>query len=166
MRVVHLSDNVTVVVDIVAWATISTLVGYLMHRAAVDRFAADGPFTRLRAFELDGRWYERRLAIKSWKRHLPEAGGLFKDGFSKRTLRSDSVDQLERFVRETRRAESTHWVLLAAGPLFFLWNPWGLGLVMVAYGAVANLPCLVVQRYNRARLRRVVALAGRRRSTW
>jgi hypothetical protein len=35
---------------------------------------------------------------------------------------------------------------------------------MVAYGIVANLPCLVIQRYNRARLGRVVALARRRRS--
>jgi glycosyl-4,4'-diaponeurosporenoate acyltransferase len=72
------------------------------------------------------------------------------------------VDELNRFVTETRRAEATHWVLLAAGPLFLLWNPWGLGLVMIAYAVVANVPCLVVQRYNRARLLRVVERARRR----
>ena len=159
VRVIELSNEWTVVLDVVAWAAISTLTGYVAHRMPPSRFAADGFFTRLRPFESDGRWYERRVGIKRWKSRLPEAGALFRNGFSKRSLRSDSVDQLERFVVETRRAETTHWVLLAAGPLFVPWNPWGLALVMVAYGVVANVPCLVVQRYNRARLRRVIELA-------
>lgn len=164
VRVVDLPIGWTVVVDIVAWAVIGTVAGYAAHRAPVARFAEDGPLTRLRDFERDGRWYEQRIGIKRWKGRLPEAGGLFRDGFSKRSLRSESVDELERFVVETRRAEVTHWVVMGAGPFFLLWNPWGLGLVMVGYGVVANLPCLVVQRYNRARLQRVVALARRRRS--
>jgi len=164
VRVVDLPIGWTVVVDIVAWAVVGTVAGYAAHRAPAERFAKDGPFTRLRPFERDGRWYEQRLAIKSWKARLPEAGGLFRDGFSKRSLRSESLAELERFVVETRRAEVTHWVVMGAGPFFFLWNPWGLGLVMVGYGVLANLPCLVTQRYNRVRLQRVVALARRRRS--
>jgi glycosyl-4,4'-diaponeurosporenoate acyltransferase len=162
VALIELTKGWTVVVDVVAWAVLSTATGYLTHRAPVSRFASDGALTRLRPFEVDGRWYERHVAIKRWKGRLPEAGGLFPDGFSKRTLRSGSVDQLERFVVETRRAEVTHWILLAAGPFFVLWNPWGLALVMVLYAVVANLPCLVIQRYNRARLLRVVALARRR----
>ena len=58
------------------------------------------------------------------------------------------IGHLERFVVETRRAEATHWLVLAAGPFFVLWNPWGLALVMVAYAVVANVPCLLIQRYN------------------
>jgi glycosyl-4,4'-diaponeurosporenoate acyltransferase len=166
VRVVDLSIGWTVVLDVVVWAVVSTVTGYVTHRLPPQRFASDGFLTRLRPFEADGRWYERRLAIKSWKDRLPEAGAVFQGGFSKRSLRSASIDDLERFVVETRRAEVTHWVVLAAGPFFFLWNPWGLGLVMVAYAVVANVPCLVVQRYNRARLRRVVALARLRRSDW
>jgi Glycosyl-4,4'-diaponeurosporenoate acyltransferase len=37
---------------------------------------------------------------------------------------------LERFAAETRRAELAHWLILAASPWFFLWNPWWLGLAM------------------------------------
>jgi glycosyl-4,4'-diaponeurosporenoate acyltransferase len=159
LRVVSLPIGWTVVVDVVLWAVISTATGYLAHRAPVSRFDHDGALTRLRGFEDGGRWYERHVAIKRWKGHLPEAGGLFRDGFSKRSLRSASVDQLERFVVETRRAEVTHWILVAAGPFFVLWNPWGLALVMVAYAVVANVPCLVIQRYNRARLLRVLERA-------
>ena len=163
-RVIDLSLGWTVVVDVGMWALVSTAVGYAAHRAPDRWFRADGHLTRLRRFERDGRWYEQRLRIRSWKAKLPEAGGLFAGGFSKRHLRSDAIDQLERFIVETRRAETTHWVLLAAGPFFLLWNPWGLGLVMIAYAVAANVPCLLIQRYNRARLTRVVALAGRRSS--
>jgi glycosyl-4,4'-diaponeurosporenoate acyltransferase len=63
---------------------------------------------------------------------------------------------LERFAVETRRAELTHWLILAASPWFFLWNPWWLGLAMVGYGIIANVPCLAIQRYNRARLLRMI----------
>ncbi len=161
MRVIELPLGWTVVLDCVVWAVGGTAIGYLTHRAGPDRFARDGPVTRLRPFEQDGRWYEQHLRIKVWKRRLPEAGALFADGFSKRNLRDASAGQLERFVVETRRAEVTHWWVAALGPLFVLWNPWGLALVMVVYAVVANGPCLVVQRYNRARLQRVIHRIGR-----
>jgi glycosyl-4,4'-diaponeurosporenoate acyltransferase len=93
---------------------------------------------------------------------LPEAGSFFPGGFPKRTLGDRGSPHLERFVVETRRAELTHWVVLAAGPVFFLWNPWWLAVVMVVYALVANLPCIFVQRYNRARLERVLAYRARR----
>jgi len=163
MRVITLPIGWTVLLDCVVWAVVGTLTGYLTHRVGPDGFTHDGPITRLRAFEADGRWYERRLRIKAWKARLPEAGALFRDGFSKRDLRSAEVEHLRRFVVETRRAEITHWIVLACGPFFFLWNPWGLAVVMLVYAVVANVPCLLIQRYNRARLLRVIATASRSR---
>jgi glycosyl-4,4'-diaponeurosporenoate acyltransferase len=59
-------------------------------------------------------------------------------------------------VVETRRAELAHWPILALGPVFFAWNPWWLALAMVGYAVVANVPCILVQRYNRARLYRML----------
>jgi glycosyl-4,4'-diaponeurosporenoate acyltransferase len=50
------------------------------------------------------------------------------------------------------RTSLTHWAIAALGPVFFLWNPWWLALALLGYGLVANVPCLLVQRYNRARL--------------
>jgi glycosyl-4,4'-diaponeurosporenoate acyltransferase len=46
-----------------------------------------------------------------------------------------------------------------------LWNPWWLGLAMVGYALAANLPCLLTQRYNRARLMRMLARRGVARAT-
>ncbi|WP_208029055.1 hypothetical protein [Rhabdothermincola sediminis] len=149
-----------VVIDSLIWAAVSVIVGLFAHRASLTRLDRDGALTRLRGFERDGRWYERRLRIKRWKDHLPEAGDVFAGGFSKRALHGTSPAQLRRFVAETRRAELTHWVLMALGPVFFLWNPWWLGAAMVVYAVSANVPCLLVQRYNRARLERVLRRAG------
>jgi glycosyl-4,4'-diaponeurosporenoate acyltransferase len=107
---------------------------------------------RIRRFETNGRVYERWLRIRSWKDRLPEAGNLFLGGISKRRLPRHDRKGLERFAVETRRAELTHWLILAATPWFFQWNPWWLGLAMAGYGIVANVPCLAIQRYNRGRL--------------
>nr|WP_249420529.1 hypothetical protein [Rhabdothermincola salaria] len=128
-----------------------------MPRRRLDH---DTWLTRIRPFEDDGGLYVR-LGIKRWKDRTPELGGLFAGGVSKRS--SGGRPQLARFAAETRRAEYTHWLVMAAGPFFALWNPWYLALVMVAYGVVANLPCLVIQRYNRARITRMaVRLTDRR----
>jgi glycosyl-4,4'-diaponeurosporenoate acyltransferase len=163
LRIIDLPLGWTVVLDTAAWAVVGVAVGYGMHRVPAARLAHDGPLTRLRPFEADGRWYERRLHIKTWKARLPEAGALFEGGFSKRALDDSSLDHLERFVVETRRAELTHWLVLAAGVPFVLWNPPGLLAVMWLYAVVANVPCLLIQRYNRARLTRVLDRARRRR---
>jgi glycosyl-4,4'-diaponeurosporenoate acyltransferase len=42
--------------------------------------------------------------------------------------------------------------------VFFLpWNPWWADLVIVTYAIAANLPCILVQRYNRGRLSKLLA---------
>lgn len=138
------------------WAVLGTVTGYVMHRLPVRRFDHDNALTRLRPGEIDGRVYERRLAIRRWKRWLPEGGDVFEGGFNKSSLGRRDSSNLQRFVAETRRAEMTHWVTMFYGPLFWLWSSWWMGGVMVAFGIVANVPCLVTQRYNRARLLRVL----------
>jgi glycosyl-4,4'-diaponeurosporenoate acyltransferase len=156
LPLVELSNATAVLIDCIVWAALSTVVGLVTHRADDVRFVREGWLLRIRPWERDGRVYEERLHIKRWKNHLPEAGHLFEGGFDKKHLRRADPLYLERFVIETRRAEWTHWVLLAAGPLFVLWNPWGIAVAMVIYAVVANGPCVIIQRYNRCRLGRVL----------
>jgi glycosyl-4,4'-diaponeurosporenoate acyltransferase len=151
--------GVLVVVDAGVWAGLSVAVGWTANRLPPERFERDGFVTRLRPAETDGRFYRRTLHIGRWKDRVPEAGTAFAGGLAKRTLVARDPDRLHRFAVETRRAERVHWVLLACGPAFLLWNPLPLGLAMVGYAVVANGPCIVIQRYNRARLGRI----GRRR---
>jgi glycosyl-4,4'-diaponeurosporenoate acyltransferase len=155
--------GLVVAADAIVWAAWSAVVGYAAHRLPDDRLAEDGALTRLQAVERDGRIYER-VRIRRWKDRLPELGDAFPGGVSKRVLRSGASADLRRLVAETRRAELVHWAIPAIVPVFALWNPAALMAAMVAYAVVANLPCLVVQRYNRGRLLRVLALRERRRT--
>jgi glycosyl-4,4'-diaponeurosporenoate acyltransferase len=159
---IELSDAVAIAVSSAAWVLIGLVTGWHFHRQPPERFAHDDWLTRPRRFEAGGRWYQRRLRIRSWKDKLPEKGDLFRGGFSKRHLVDRSTAHLERFVIETRRAETVHWSNLAAGPAFLIWCPPLLGGCMIVFGVVAHLPFITIQRYNRERLQAILA---RRRRT-
>jgi glycosyl-4,4'-diaponeurosporenoate acyltransferase len=156
VRVVHLSDPVTVLVDVVAWGLVHAGAGYLAHRVPVAWLARDRWLFRERRVERGGRLYTRVLRIDRWKDRLPEAGALFAGGISKRHVTAADQGGLQRFVIETRRAELAHWMAAAPGPLFALWNPPAVVPLMIAYGLVVNLPFIAVQRYNRLRASRVL----------
>jgi glycosyl-4,4'-diaponeurosporenoate acyltransferase len=145
----------TVAIDAAVWAVWGTAVGYAAHRLPRATVARDSWLTRPRPWERDGRWYER-IGVRRWKRLLPDAGTVFRGGVSKRRLVGADVDSLRRLAEETRRAELVHWTVPALAPLFALWNPALLTLAMIVYAVLANAPCLIVQRYNRARLVRVI----------
>jgi glycosyl-4,4'-diaponeurosporenoate acyltransferase len=145
----------------VVWIAFHVGAGYLAHRLPARLLAQLPATSGSYGWERAGRIYWR-LGIRAWKDRLPEAGDFFPGGFSKRRLTSNEVGYFERFVLETIRAECSHWLTWALSLTFFAWNPWPVGILMVLYGAASNAPCILVQRYNRARLLRLVQTSGRR----
>jgi glycosyl-4,4'-diaponeurosporenoate acyltransferase len=97
------------------------------------------------------------LAIRRWKRWIPDAGGALPGGVAKASLVRRDPRALERLLLETRRAELVHWALLPAGLLTALWLPPAGVVVNGLFALLFNLPCVLLQRYNRARLRRCLA---------
>ncbi len=146
----------TVVVDVLAWGVFHSVTGYAAYRLDDRRLSRDGWLLRPRSFETGGRWYRRRLHIDRWKDRLPEAGGLFEGGMSKRRLPAYDVAGLLVFVRETRRAELAHWWALCCGPVFVIWNPPLASVLLIGYGVVVNLPFIAIQRYNRFRIQALI----------
>jgi glycosyl-4,4'-diaponeurosporenoate acyltransferase len=140
-----------VVLDALAWTAWSVAAGWWSAYRGPRHPEVDGPVLRLRPFERTGHWYERTLKVKRWKSWLPEAGRMF-GGRSKRRLPPGGAAGLPLFLADCRRAERTHWLILAATPVFAVWNTPGLFLAMALFAVVANGPCLVVLRYNRARV--------------
>lgn len=158
MRIVHLPTHWTILLDIAAWFVIHLGVVYIMTVQPSDRFDPQHWLHRPRAWERGGRLYERRLRIRRWKEWLPDGADLVRwRSFRKKRLTDRSVAYYQRFVRETCRAEWTHWIHLAFAPFFFLWNPAWVGVVMIAYAAGENLPLIIAQRYTRGRLQRVLS---------
>lgn len=146
MQCIDLSPIAIVVVNAAVFVAWSVAVSrWARHR----RFVADSWLYRARRWELDGARYEQ-LRIRRWKDRLPNAGS------AKTAIGTRSNSDLQRFVVETRRAEWVHWTIVAIVPSFALWNP-ALAMPLVLAIALAfNVPCIVVQRYNRLRLQRVL----------
>jgi glycosyl-4,4'-diaponeurosporenoate acyltransferase len=142
------------------WILIHFGIGYLAHRLPLGVLAALPVVNQSYRWENSGHLYEW-LGIRAWKDHLPEAGAFYEGGFSKRHLRSRDPAYLMRFVLETARAEWSHWLTWGMALTFFAWNPWQVGVVMLIYGGIVNLPCILIQRYNRARLKRVIRVLSR-----
>jgi glycosyl-4,4'-diaponeurosporenoate acyltransferase len=145
-----------VTIDALMWAAWCVVVGRFYARRPLDAFRRPGFVTRLRRFERGGDWYERRLRVRAWKHHLPEAGTWF-GGMSKSHLPAGARrDSLERFAAESLRAERTHWTVAVATPVFALWNPFWVFLGNVVFAVAINVPCIVVARFNRSRVAALV----------
>lgn len=146
-----------IALNVIAWLVIQLGLAWALTQVAAERLNARNRFACPQKWERDGHFYERVFAIKSWKDKLPDAAGWFRGGFPKARLRAASPEFLARFLRETWRGELVHWLALLALPLFSVWNPWWAVLVNAGYAVAANVPCIVVQRYNRARFQRLLA---------
>jgi glycosyl-4,4'-diaponeurosporenoate acyltransferase len=101
--------------------------------------------------------YERWLAIRRWKPWIPDAGNALPGGIRKASLARRDPDALRRLIGETRRAELVHWALWPAWLVTALWLPPAGVALNLLFATAFNLPCLLLQRYNRRRLQRVVA---------
>jgi glycosyl-4,4'-diaponeurosporenoate acyltransferase len=154
-------QSATIVADVIAWGVFHAATGYAAHRLDDDRLSRDGWLLRPRRFEAGGRWYRRRLRIHRWKDRVPDAGDLFRGGVSKRHLPAYDVAGLQLFARETRRAELAHWWAMSCGPVFVLWNPPLAAGLLVGYGVLANLPFILIQRYNRFRIQSLLERRSR-----
>lgn len=142
------------------WLLWSLLVGGLANRMPAPWLA--------HAHGLTGAWpwlestqgYERRLGIRRWKRWLPDAGAVLPAGVRKASLIGRDRAALERLMLETRRAELVHLTLWPFWLLTALWLPPAGVVINLFFATLFNLPCLLLQRYNRLRLQRTLRQLG------
>lgn len=140
--------------DVLAWLTAGAVVGRYQARRPLDALAEPGPLTRLTKWELAGSPFRRWVRVDAWKDRLPDAGTWF-GGLSKKQLPPDGAGGWRRFAAESLRAERTHWAMFAVLPVLATWNPPSLLLANVVFAIVANVPCLIIARHNRARVMRL-----------
>ena len=154
MRPSYGKDGLCVLLNIMvnafAWTAIQITLALIAQRVSSRHFDIT-----VSGWERNGQFYHS-LGVRAWKDRLPDAGSWLPGGFGKRRLCGRSFAELECFAREARRGELVHWSAIAALPLFTLWNSWPGMFVNAAYAIAANLPCIIAQRYNRARIARVL----------
>ena len=123
-----------------------------------DRF----PF-RSFPFEREGKLYEK-IGIRSWQNKAPDISKLIPGIVPRKEIpRRPDAEALRRMINETCVAELTHALLCFAGlALLRLWPGAG-GIVLIAlYVLLGNIPFILIQRYNRPRLQKLLRAAERR----
>jgi glycosyl-4,4'-diaponeurosporenoate acyltransferase len=157
MRLIYLPTFWTIVIDFIVWFIIHIGVVAIMVRISGKHFNSDSWLYRSWKWEKSGNIYQEVFKIKRWKQHLPDgARFLGRLGFQKKQLNNKSMEYFEAFLIETCRAELTHWIFILFAPFFFLWNRPGVGLFMIFYALIENVPFIIAQRYNRYRFRRLL----------
>ncbi len=161
---ISLSVPVIIVLDIVGWFVLHMSMACFFTRLPLQCFHSSSWLFRSRKWEIEGSLY-RVLGVKRWKEKLPDGAALFAGGFRKKRLAQADSSYYARFVRETCRSEAAHWAVIACTPVFFIWNYWWANIIMVLYAFVANMPCIVTQRYNRIRLEGLLSKLGQRKNS-
>lgn len=132
---------------------LSFFAGRLMarHSFKYDAF----PFRSL-PFEKDGQLY-KRLGIAAWQSHVPDMSRIFKKLMPPKKMegRPDRA-RLLLMIQETCVAELIHVLLGFAGiAVLWIWPGAG-GIIIWLVYCLGNLPYILIQRYNRPRLVRLL----------
>lgn len=107
-------------------------------------------------FEKNGKFYEQ-LGIKKWQGRLPDMSRLFPQFMPPKNLQGAYADRLLLMIRETCVAECTHGVLCILGLHgLTLWDSPLRFHLTAFYILFLNLPYMMIQRYNRPRLCRLL----------
>ncbi|MFT5465396.1 MAG: glycosyl-4,4'-diaponeurosporenoate acyltransferase [Verrucomicrobiales bacterium] len=153
---VELSGVWIVISNVVMIPVIHLSISWWFTRMPARRFDSDSFFSRERRWERGGRIYRRFFQIHRWKNWLPDAAPWFA-GLPKKQLASADPDYLSAFVIETRRGEAAHLAQIAALQITLIWNPWPAAAVAIfIYAVASNLPCILLQRFNRIRMQRLL----------
>ena len=165
MRVLFLSDGWTVVLCFAVWPVLQLAAAFVCLHVPDRFYSADAPLFRTRRFEQDGMLYDRLFRVSRWKHLIPDGGrALNKNGFKKKRLANFSEANLRRFLVESARAELTNWLAIFPFWVFWFFTPRPVPWLMLAYALAVNLPCIIVQRYNRPRVKRFIECRARRES--
>ena len=148
----------------VLYAAALALLAHPLGQAIPGPFDPEKRPFRSRKWEQNGRIYTK-LAIDKWKKLVPDMSRILPDMVKKELPGSGAVTaaQADTLVQETCRAEVVHTASCLLGLAFlWLWPGAGGAAVLAVWVRLANLPFMVIQRYNRPRLVRLAALLRKR----
>ncbi len=152
MKIDHLNFTILFIFNTAFVLGISLISAIICHLIPPKFYSEKNPLFKQRFWEFDGRTYEKILFIKLWKDKIPEAGEMIRiNPFNKKRLRSLDKAYIQRFIVETCRAELVHLLIIAFYPFSFIFNPTLGDYIMATLCIITNLPCIIIQRYNRIR---------------
>ncbi len=126
-------------------------------------FRADKFPFREYSFERETKIYSR-LRVRQWQKLVPDVSRVFPKIVPRKELVNEpSCAKLRIMINETCVSEVTHVMLSVLGAaMIWLWPGTGGRILFAVYVLVGNLPYIIIQRYNRPRLIRLLRSAERK----
>jgi glycosyl-4,4'-diaponeurosporenoate acyltransferase len=156
MRVIFLTPNQTFVLDIIAWIIFQLSIGYATSKIPAAIFDPNESWFQTKKWEKGGEIYQKFFRVKDWKGIIPSGAALYKGAYEIKHLATFTVQNVTTWIRESCRSEFCHWVMIIPGVFFFMWNSSNGGWANVAYAIANNLVPIIMQRYNRPRVRKLL----------
>lgn len=142
--------------DAVVWLLLHLVISIVIQRIPVYWFVRNDWLFRQFDWEQEGRIWQQLFKVKKWKGYIPDGTLFIRNGYDKRMLHGRDRTSLSLFLLESRRAEFVHWLTIVPSVLFFLWNPIWAAWINVGYAVLFNIPLIIIQRFNRPRLERLI----------
>lgn len=156
MNSAELSNCELFFVDLMYMLIIQAVIGFISAHLPGRIINPQRKRYQLRQWEKGGSFYQRVFHVKNWKPLVWDAGRVFQKDFKKDHVDATNPMTLERWIIETCRAEWCHWVTFILIVPLFSFNPPGMSFFWLIYDSVLNLAPIIVQRYNRPRLMRML----------
>jgi len=155
MQLIFLPQWLTILSYFIVWPIFQLSIAYFFNHLSDAQLLRFSKYLKPQSWENHGKIYKRIFKINRWETLLPDGAAILKDGFSKKTLQKPSILYLNKFILETYRAELIHIFAILPFWIFGFFTPPIVILYMFLYAVIVNVPCLLLQRYNRPRLIRV-----------
>lgn len=137
------------------------IAGFLLGRILPKRWFSAERFP-FRSQPWEEKLYQD-LRVKLWQNKLPDMSRIFPRLMPAKRLTPQTMTDLPRMIEETCVAELIHALLSVTG-LGFLWlwpGGWGIALTVV-YILLGNVSFIIIQRYNRPRLVKLLKMQQRK----
>lgn len=156
MQIFFISSKWTVVLFFFMWFIFQASAARISRAIPDQWFAKDSFLFKSRRWEKDGEIYAQIFQVKKWKKFLPDGAAISKKGYRKKNLENFSQENLETFMLESRRVELNHLLAITPFWVFGLFAEMKVVGWMLIYALLVNMPCIIVQRFNRPRIARII----------
>ena len=145
-----------IVIDFIVLVIGTAAVGAMAPRWPAHWLTRDRGPLRLRSFDTPSLY--RRIRAPWLASHMPELGAAC-GGTSKKRLPGVDAPSLTAYLIEVRRAEWVHWLACTPVIVLYFFNPWWLALLWTLFVVLVNGIFIVIVRFNRIRLLRILERA-------
>lgn len=123
------------------------LSSFIANALGYEKLKKLYPVFQTRGWEKEGQLYQKIFKVKAWKEHIPSISS-----FDKKNLSRDITgDYVEIYLLESIRAELCHALIVFLSIPIIILSPSSFNLSIIVWTVSANIPCIIIQRYNRPR---------------